>query len=199
MNVKNKTSEYHDVFRAADDMNFDEIKAIITNGEASINALNNDHEPILAVFLYSYYCYLLRSVECAEGFHKEPKDLNLPLDQRSYDIKSIIDWFIENGANLNTPSAEIGDTSKVLFEAVQVTDYYLAEYLLSLGADPNGCYGIPYKNDVGNYFLEHTDPILRNLPLDSKENEMLPRMRALLLKYGATEYIKLQPGSRLPV
>ena len=171
------------------DKMFNDIKAYVKKG----NDVNSffDNASVLYHFLDHYYQLIIYDpiVDDENGEDDEyAEELLLPFEKRSYDIKSQIQWLLDNGADPNA-----GGEYLPLMIPVSFLDPEMTELLLKNGANPH--YDIESNSETpygcGNYYIDDLDATaLHHSFEDNPEKvvfDQILKIATLFATYGVTD------------
>ena len=191
------------LFLWAMDYDFSSIQECIERGN-SINICNENGNSLFAEFLNGYYSHGdIPDEEVAELDSRDQGDYEFwesflsyrqqtPLESRSSDILSQMNFFFTHGTDVNLCKLKPGGMVETpLSIAVCAEDYYITKYLLEHGANPKVWLfheGPPGKQQE-HWLIEHMDVRMIDSKGEQFDNEL--RIAALLAKYGLDDFCGL--------
>lgn len=173
------------------DKMFNDIQAHVKSGK-NINEFFGE-DSVLYTFLDHYYQLIIYNpINNDENFCDDGSDysdeLLLPLEKRSYDILTKIQWMIDNGADPNA-----GGDWLPLMPPVAFIDYAMTEFLLEHGA--NAHYSGEEDGEIpfgcGNYYIDDLDISALNYSFEPNAKraifDQILKIATLFARHGVTD------------
>ena len=166
-----------DIFEAARQYNFGKLQEYIRQG-GNVNVCDENGYSLLNCFVRGY-------VE-AEGLFDDHECMvrGTPLEKRTRPIERELNFLFTCGADPNLCRMVNGETETALRAAVCAGDYYLTEYLLRQGANPEvRLFEETSEYSAEYWLLEEMDTWIMD-DANEREAEMAAGIAQLLWEYG---------------